>query len=225
VWLEARGWVRVDPTAVVAPGRLTEGLDELLPGAGADGRGLMSAFWIADAVQAWQGLNAWWQDKFIGFNFARQLGLLERLGFKHHQLQTLALLLAASAGIWLTLIAWGLRPRARAPGGDGLSRSWRALERKLQRAAAARAPHETAMAYAERVGRAQPELSSTLSALARRYARLRYGPAASAAEFEQFHRAVRLLRINYRAGSGLRTRARSTAPPMKNSPSTRIDRR
>jgi transglutaminase-like putative cysteine protease len=225
VWLEARGWVRVDPTTVVAPGRLTEGLDELLPGSGAGGRGLMSAFWIADALQAWQGLNAWWQDKFIGFNFARQLGLLERLGFKHHQLQTLALLLAASAGIWLTLIAWGMRPRSRVPAGDRLSRSWRALERKLQRAAGARAPHETAMAYAERVGRAQPELSSTLSALARRYARLRYGPGASATEFEQFHRAVRLLRINYRAGSGLRTRARSTAPPIKNSPSTRIDRR
>ena len=28
----ARGWMRVDPTAVVAPGRLTEELDGLLPG-------------------------------------------------------------------------------------------------------------------------------------------------------------------------------------------------
>jgi protein-glutamine gamma-glutamyltransferase len=198
VWLEARGWVRVDPTAVVAPGRLTGELDELLSGAGGNGRGLMSASWIVNAVQAWQGLNAWWQDQFIGFNFARQLGLLERLGFKQHQLQTLALLLAASAGIWLALIAWGMRPRTRAPAGDGLSRSWAVLERKLRRAAGPRAPYETAMAYAERVGCARPELSSTLSALARRYARLRYGPAASAAEFEQFRRAVRLLQVRPR---------------------------
>ena len=201
VWLEAQGWVRVDPTAVVAPARLTEGLDELLPGAGGNGRGLMSSSWIVNAVQAWQGLNAWWQDEFIGFNFARQLGLLDRLGFRHHDLQAFAFLLAASAGIWLALIAWGLRPRSRSPTGDGLSRSWRALERKLRRAAEPRAPHEGTMAYAERVARARPELSSTVTALARRYARLRYGPAAGAAEFEQFHRAVRLLRVEPRSST------------------------
>ena len=59
------------------------------------------------------------------------------------------------------------------------------------------------MAYAERVARARPELSSTVTALARRYARLRYGPAAGAAEFEQFHRAVRLLRVQPRSSTPL----------------------
>jgi transglutaminase-like putative cysteine protease len=225
VWLESQGWVRIDPTAVVAPGRLTEGLDELLPAAGGSGRRLLASPWIANAVQAWQGLNAWWQDEVIGFNFARQLGLLDRLGFRNHDLQALALLLAAGAGIWLALIAWGLRPRLQARAEDGLSRSWRALERKLRRAAAPRAAHECTTAYAERVGRAHPELSSTVTALARRYARLRYGPSASAAELEQFRRAVRLLRAHYRAGSASRTRASNTAPPMKNRPSTRIDKR
>jgi len=225
VWLESQGWVRVDPTAVVAPGRLTEGLDELLPGSGGGARRLLAAPWIANAVQAWRGLNAWWQDEFIGFNFAKQLGLLDRLGFRNHELQVLALLLAAGAGIWLALIAWGLRPRLQARAEDGLSRTWRALERKLRHAAAPRAAHECTTAYAERVGRAHPELSSMVTALARRYARLRYGPSASAAELEQFRRAVRLLRADYRAGSGSRTRASSTAPPMKNTSSTRIDSR
>ncbi|HEY4973001.1 MAG TPA: DUF3488 and transglutaminase-like domain-containing protein, partial [Steroidobacteraceae bacterium] len=225
VWLDARGWVRVDPTAVVAPGRLTEGLDQLLPGAADTGRRLLSWPWIANTVQAWQGLNAWWQDEFIGFNFARQLALLHGLGIKEHELQGFALLLAAGAALWLALIAWGLRPRAHTCAEDGLSRSWRTLERKLRRAAAPRAAYESTTAYAARVGRAHPELSATLNALARRYARLRYGPPASAAEFEQFRRAVRGLRASYRAVSTSRTRASSSAPPMKNSPSTRIDKR
>jgi hypothetical protein len=99
------------------------------------------------------------------------------------------------------LIAWGLRARASPGAEDGLSRSWRALERKLRGAAEPRAPYESTMAYAERVGRAHPELSSTLTALARRYARLRYGPAASAAQLEQFRRAVRLLRTPRRRAS------------------------
>jgi transglutaminase-like putative cysteine protease len=194
VWLDGRGWTRIDPTAVVAPGRLTEGLDELLPDAGGRGRRFLALPWIGNLVEAWQGLNAWWQDDFVGFNFARQLGLLEQLGFKQPGLQAFALLLAAGAGIWLALIAWGLRPRLNAGAEDGLSRSWRALERKLRCAAEPRAAYESTMAYAERVGRAHPELSSTLTALARRYARLRYGPSASTAELEQFRRAVRLLR-------------------------------
>jgi protein-glutamine gamma-glutamyltransferase len=194
VWRENQGWVRVDPTAVVAPGRLTEELDELLPAGGGAGRRLLSAPWITDALQAWQGLNAWWQDEFIGFNFARQLGLLAALGFRNHELQVLASLLAGGAAIWLTLIAWGLRPRPQVRTDDSLSRSWRALERKLRHAAAPRAAYESTTAYAERVARAHPELSATLSALARRYARLRYGAAASAADLEQFRRAVRRLR-------------------------------
>jgi protein-glutamine gamma-glutamyltransferase len=195
VWLDGQGWVRIDPTAVVAPGRLTEELDDLLPAEATGHRRLLDSAWIRNTVQAWQGLNAWWQDQFIGFNFARQLGLLGRLGIRNHDLQALALLLAAGAGTWLALIAWGLRPRAQLATDDGLSRSWRALERKLRRLAPPRAAYECPTDYAARVGRAHPELSATLAALARRYARLRYGPAPGAAQLEQFRRAVRLLHL------------------------------
>jgi transglutaminase-like putative cysteine protease len=202
VWLDGRGWIRIDPTAVVAPGRLTEELDDLLPAAGASRLRLLDSPWIVNAVQAWQGLNAWWQDEFIGFNFARQLGLLGRLGIKNHDLQALALLLAAGAGIWLAVIAWGLRPRAQPGAEDGLSRSWRALERRLRRLAPARAAYECPTDYAARVGRAHPELSAPLSALARRYARLRYGPSASLVQLQQFRRAVRRLRVRQRQRPG-----------------------
>jgi transglutaminase-like putative cysteine protease len=210
VWLDGRGWVRVDPTAVVAPGRLTEGLDQLLPDTGSSARRLLAAPWIAELVQAWGGLNAWWQDEFIGFNFAKQYSLLERLGLPRHDLRAFAVLLAAGAGVWLLLIAWGLRARVPRGNEDRLSRSWRALERKLRHAAAPRAAYEGPLAYAERVGRANPEMSATLRALARRYARLRYGPSASISELEQFCRAVRLLRP--RAASTPRARTPGSAP-------------
>ncbi|MGH8230753.1 MAG: transglutaminase TgpA family protein [Steroidobacteraceae bacterium] len=194
VWLDGHGWVRVDPTAVVAPGRLTEELDELLPGVAGAGRRLLNLAVITDLVQAWQGLNAWWQDEFVGFSLSKQLGLLDRLGFRQHQIRAFALLLAASGALWLALISWGVRPRGRARSVDGLSRSWRALERKLRRVAPARASYEGPMHYAERIGRARPDLAATVQALARRYARLRYGPSASAADYQQFRRAVRSLR-------------------------------
>jgi hypothetical protein len=76
-----------------------------------------------------------------------------------------------------------------------LSRSWRALERKLKQADRPRAAHECISHYAERVGRARPELAATLAALARRYLQLRYGATASDAQRTQFRRAVRRLRV------------------------------
>ncbi|HTW74292.1 MAG TPA: DUF3488 and transglutaminase-like domain-containing protein [Steroidobacteraceae bacterium] len=193
VWLDGRGWVRVDPTAVIAPASLTQQLDGLLP-TGAAGARLASASWIFTTVQAWQALNAWWQDRVVGYNFTHQLGLLDRLGLGRAQWHALAWLLAAGAGLWLALLGWAQRPRALARRSDTLARSWRLLERKLEQSVAARAQYEGPIAFAERVGRLRPELGPDLRALARRYARLRYGPAASAAEVQRFRRAVRLWR-------------------------------
>jgi protein-glutamine gamma-glutamyltransferase len=193
VWLEGRGWVRVDPTAVVAPARLTRGVDGLLSGSNTLAGTFLGASWISNTVQAWQAVNAWWQDEFVGFDFNRQRRLLDWLGIQDHHLRALALLLAIGGGLWLLIIAWGLRPRqVRAQ--DALTRSWRQLEHKLRRTAPPRALHEGPIAYAQRVALHRPELAAPLMALARRYAHLRYGPGASAAELQQFRRAVRLMR-------------------------------
>ena len=193
VWLAGQGWVRIDPTAVVAPGRLTRGVDDLLPATSIAQR-MFRSDWIVSGVQAWQAINAWWQDEFIGFNYERQRSMLERFGIKAPYVEALAVLLAVGASVWLAVIAWSLRPRGDHRRSDALARSWRTLERKLRWAAAPRAPHEGPVAYAERVGQSRPEIAGTVYALAHRYARLRYGPEASAAELEQFRRAVRMLR-------------------------------
>lgn len=197
VWLDGQGWVRVDPTAVVAPGSLTQQLDGLLP-LSAGAAHAASAAWIISSVQAWQAANAWWQDRVVGFNFARQLSLLDSLGLGTQQWHALAWLLAAGGAIWLALIAWSQRPRLGTGGADALGRSWRLLERKLEHSVAARAPHEGPVAFAERVSRLRPELAAGLRSLARRYARLRYGPAAGALELQQFRRAVRAWRPRLR---------------------------
>ncbi len=195
VWLDGRGWVHVDPTAVVAPERLTRELDDMLPAAGGSARGLRSPPWISSALQAWQAANAWWQDQFIGFNFVRQLGVIDRLGFHEHQLRALTLLLAGGGALWLAAIAWSLRPRSRGRPEDAFGPIWRAFERKLRRTAAPRLAHEGPVAFAERVGRTRPDLAAALVALARHYAQLRYGPHASQAQIDRLRRAVRLLRV------------------------------
>ncbi len=200
VWLDGRGWVRVDPTAVVSPASLTQQLDGLAPAGGVETR-LANASWILSTVQAWQAVNAWWQDRVVSYNYTHQLGLLDRLGLGSEQWHALAWLLAAGVGVWLALIAWAQRPRGVRARTDALARAWRMLERKLEHSIAARAQYEGPIAFAERVGRLRPELGPGLRALARRYARLRYGPAASSLDVQRFRRAVRLWRPRSRRRS------------------------
>jgi hypothetical protein len=192
VWLDGQGWVRVDPTAVVAPRSLDQQLDGLLPSA--DGAAhIASASWLLSTVQAWQAVNAWWQDRVVGFNFTHQLALLSHLGLGSGEWRALAWLLGGGASLWLALLAWAQRPR-RSDRTDILGRSWRTLERKLELSVAVRGASEGPIAFAERVSHLRPDIGPGLRALARRYARLRYGPAASHAQLQQFRRAVRLWR-------------------------------
>jgi hypothetical protein len=142
-------------------------------------------------VLAWQAVNAWWQDQVIGFTFNQQLGLLGKLGLVGQQWQALVWLLAIGGALWLALVAWSLRARVWVRP-DPLTRAWYRLERKLGTRVTPRAAYEGPVAYAERIGALHPELATALRALARRYAQLRYGPVASAADLERFRRAVRL---------------------------------
>jgi protein-glutamine gamma-glutamyltransferase len=198
VWLEGNGWVRVDPTSVVAPERLSSELDDALGAAAGGDQSARTSSWLGTTVQAWQAVNAWWQDEFINFNMSKQLNLLGSLGFKSRDWETLVVLLAVGGTLWLGVLAWRGRDRSIPRPRDGLGRAWRRLERKLRRSAAPRALYEGPIAYCERVGRARPELAAALQPIARHYARLRYGPGYSAAQLERFRRAVHFFKVHVR---------------------------
>jgi transglutaminase-like putative cysteine protease len=189
VWLEGRGWTRVDPTSVVdtSLGMQLSGLATLSQ----TREHLEKKPWVLISVQAWQAVNAWWQDRVVSFSMDKQLDLLVKMGFGERQWQSLIELLAVGGALWLALIAWGLRPRAWRRAEDPLSHCWRLLEGKVGRAVSPRAPHEGPIAFAQRVGQQQPELARRLHIFARRYAQLRYGPTPTANELEHFRRAVR----------------------------------
>ena len=199
VWLEGRGWMRVDPTSVVAPGRLTDGFDPLSAAGFGTDRSLNSALWMRNTVQAWQAMNAWWQDQFVSFNFAKQLGLLSWLGLPGHDWRELAVLLTAGGALWSMLIAWRMAPSLSRSRPDALGRAWLALERALRGYAAPRLQHEGPIGYADRIAERAPQLAAQLKPLAVRYARLRYGSGCSASQLQQFRRAVRLFRARTRA--------------------------
>jgi len=195
VWLDGQGWTRIDPTAVVAPERLQQGLFELLPDSmSTAGAVIYRNSWFRRAAQAWDGMNQWWQTNVVEFDLRAQLNLLQKLGIDTPGWQHLGWAFALGLVAWIAWIALALRrsvPRARP---DRVARAWLRATRKLQRVTP-RAASEGPLEYARRVGAARPDLAGRVLALATHYARLRFGPVTDAGDVAMLEREVRNLAV------------------------------
>ncbi len=98
-------WVRVDPTAAVAPSRVNLGLAEALPN---DSRVPLLAKagsgWLKRASLRWDSINHGWQRMVVNFNDESQSRFWKNIGMpdpKLWQLTVILLLLAASWCMWV----------------------------------------------------------------------------------------------------------------------------
>lgn len=181
VWLEGRGWVRVDPTAAVAPERIYDTLEDRL-GAGGGGAAMAPILDLGDwARRAWN-------DFVLGFDAARQQRMLQRIGFDDLDTGRLTALFALCAALALAWMLWLVARTERER--DPLLRAWHRLDRRYAKRGLGRSRHEPALAWAERVYAAHPS-EDALLALTRRFVASRYAPPASDATLIQALRAHR----------------------------------
>jgi len=168
VWLEGRGWVRVDPTAAVAPDRIYDTLADRAPGAD----GLFGALPLTPVYNASDWLRRGWNDFVLGFDATRQRQLLQPLGLEEIGPRLLVFLFAGTATLALLWMAWLTAPAEREH--DPVLRGWRALGQRYARIGLGRAPHEPALAWAERISLASPSHTAGLPELTRRFSKWRY---------------------------------------------------
>lgn len=195
VWLDGRGWVRVDPTAAVAPERI---YDTLADRAGGDGA-LLDGF---AGGGTWLNVTDWlhrnWNDLVLGFDADRQRRLLSPFGIDDLQPQRLAWLFALAALAALGWMLWLSRRGQRQP--DPLLRAWHALGRRYARVGLGREPWETAGDWAERVSLLTGQRDDALRGLSRRFSEWRYaGPGhrgAAARSRRELGELVRALRAH-----------------------------
>lgn len=169
VWLHGRGWVRVDPTAAVAPERIYDTLADRVPGASGWLGGLAAATSLFNAAD-W--MRRGWNDFMLGFNAERQQRLFKPLGIDRLDPARLVLLFAAAAVLALLWMLWLSNRGAREA--DPVLRAWHRLNVRYARLGLARAPHEAAGDWAERVGNARPDLATSLGILTKRFSDWRY---------------------------------------------------
>ena len=199
VWLEGRGWTRVDPTAVVAPERLYRGILDLLPNAVSASERLVHAWpWLGAALERWEAVNGWWNERVVSFDDRSQLQLLRDLGFHSPELRDAGWAFVVTLLVWLVWISWQLGQGAGSARPDRLARAYLRLCRKIARAGLPRASHQGPLAYAQLIIRYRPDLVARVGPLLEQYAQLRFGPSAPAApdrELRSFERAVARLSI------------------------------
>ena len=83
VWYEGRGWVRVDPTSAVSPGR-TGASQRLVAPQGLVGQALSNinpAFTLQFRA-VWEAVNNSWSQWVLNYTQGKQLNLLKDIGFK-----------------------------------------------------------------------------------------------------------------------------------------------
>jgi transglutaminase-like putative cysteine protease len=199
VWVDGRGWTRVDPTAVVAPERLRRGVFELLPNSMSAPRRIMrETAWINTTMLTWDAVNEWWNSRVLKYDLSSQFNLLQGLGFEAPEWKHLGWLLAAGLIGWLLIVGWHVARMGRGAPPDRLARAYLRLCGKLARAGVQREPHQGPLAFAETVQARRPELAAIARSLLARYAELRFGrdPVTTRApELVDFERAVARLRV------------------------------
>ncbi|MBT2766117.1 DUF3488 domain-containing transglutaminase family protein [Stenotrophomonas sp. ISL-67] len=169
VWLPQRGWVRVDPTAAVAPERIYDTLEDRLgEGAGTT----LEGRWL-QVGQVGDLLRRGWNDLVLSFDSNRQKQLLRPFGIDALEPAQLVAIFIAFAGGALGWMAWLLARGERER--DPLLRAWHRLGRRYARHGLARDPAEAATDWARRVHRQRPD--PTLISLSHRFVQARYAGA------------------------------------------------
>jgi protein-glutamine gamma-glutamyltransferase len=111
VWLQGQGWVRVDPTSAVSPGRIGS-LERLRAPEGllAGAVRTLNPTLAAQLRDAWEAVNNSWNQWVLNYTQGKQLDLLKNLGFSSPSwndltyvligIVTLASLVGAAWALW-----------------------------------------------------------------------------------------------------------------------------
>ncbi len=176
VWLEQRGWVRIDPTAVVAPDRVEAGVGSALLDSGTlpaflDPARRSSFRFALRARLDW--VNEQWSRWVLAYGPELQHDLLSQLGLDGWEDLMIAMtvslsLLLGIAGLLVMRSSFPTTPK------DAALRAWLRASRKMAKRGFVQRPDEGPRDFTDRVAAARPELAAPFCRVLDLYLRSRY---------------------------------------------------
>ncbi|MCK0152322.1 DUF3488 and transglutaminase-like domain-containing protein [Alcanivorax sp. S6407] len=185
VWLDGQGWVRVDPTAAVAPDRIEDGLRAALSGSEYDLESLAALQSFANSglmgrLRQWGDyVDFQWQNWVLGYNSQSQMQLLRQMLGSASPLR-IALALLAGITLLLGLYMLVLLRQDRGYRQNPMEREfWRLHQRVSRLQGQPLDAGVTPGQLAERISERWPRASQAASQWALQYQQALYNPSVT----------------------------------------------
>ncbi len=179
VWLENQGWVRFDPTLMVAPQRIEQNLQTAVSEEGSFLEGQLLTFakynWLNSIRKRLDSGQYAWRKFVLGYNGETQSQLMQRLFGKLSLLKTaliIASLFFVISLLWLVSLGLARRHPQEAPEHQLYRRFCTLLEKQGIHRAPSQTPHNFAQLAASRL----PALASEIQTFTNNYIQLCYSP-------------------------------------------------
>lgn len=182
IWIQGEGWLRVDPTAWIAPERINQGIQESLP----DGESILSDNLLSAHIYnpltqirlQLDYLNMSWDKWVLGYDEAKQAELMRKI-MGEVTPSRIALFMFVCFGFVLlcTVLAVYIKEFFRVK--DKADRVYVAMQSKLKKRQMIRQIHESPSEFCERAAQELPTSADKIREFTELYNRIKYKKAWS----------------------------------------------
>jgi hypothetical protein len=195
VWLKQHGWIRIDPTAAVAPERVEHGLYAAVENT--DALPLLARrdfVWIRQLALGWDSLNNAWNEWVLAYGPERQRDFLTALGFAGVGSSALVVVMVITLmGVILLYAAFHmLRQRITT---DPVTLVYQRFCSKLARRGLLRKSNEGPLDFTKRAANYCPDVAPQIQRIGQLYAKLRYGHGIGKETTRHLQRLVNRLKV------------------------------
>lgn len=182
IWLDQKGWHRVDPTLVVAPDRALIGMrqsyinqNKRSPLFFDDWIFKQDSPWFNTFYWGWDALDTWWNQSLVNYSFGDQSALFRWLSYKDLNWQSLIFALALFITLVLLLILIAIfSQNLNQKKHSAVLKEYLTFCHKLEKHDLPRLPEEGPVFYLNRVTRLRPDLAQSATEINQLYIALQY---------------------------------------------------
>ncbi len=199
VWLQNRGWVRVDPTAAIAPERIDQSInpDQLVSGelirylsVGANAQGAFN--WLKQTRQLWSNVDYNWQRWVINYDNKNQTHFLSTLGIL--DIKTMVYWMVGIISLIIALIAWILLYQKQKTT-DRVLLIYHRFCKKIAKHGLSLATGEGPKDFAARIKIKLPAHTKDIDQITAAFIQLRYGKNSTPDDLKTFSQLVTQFKI------------------------------
>ena len=176
IWLEGKGWTRVDPTAAVSPERVNQGFDQVSSLQQSSLLGfanLRKIDWLNKVRQQLDALDYYWTRWIIGYNSTNQYQLFKQL-FGKMPLWKFAIITTLCFVLGLSFIWWLNRDKKSRRHTNQWQGYYQDLAERLAKKQQVKSPRQSIGDFSVELSQQHPELRQDILSFYQYYQKLEY---------------------------------------------------